>query len=131
MRTEVLAFIAAITASFAVRAEAETVTITSERTLFVGEASSLSIKVALPSDAAQPLLLTVHAEGSALDVVRGRMSRESARTLPSSALSFAVPVIGRVPGTAVVRAHARFFRCTDTCRAQEAAAVLAVEVRTR
>lgn len=130
MRTELVALLIAVAAGGA-RAEPSLLTISSEHVLRVGEASTLTIEVDLPSDAAKPLLVTVRAEGAALEVVRGRVSREDARASQTSKLAFAIPVVSHAPGSSVVRAHLRYFRCAETCSAEEAVTTSVVEVRAR
>jgi hypothetical protein len=112
------------------RAEPAVLTIVAERALRVGEADTLTIDLELPGDAAKPLLMTVHAEGHALEIVKGRVSRHDARGEGSS-MSFAIPVVSRAAGSSIVRAHVRYFRCPDSCRAEEVRTVSTVEVLTR
>jgi hypothetical protein len=79
--------------------------------LRAGVASSIEVVVRVPETEERPLLLTPMVEGEALHVVRGRMLRADARRDPDGTLHFAIPVLGRRAGTAVLRVALLAYRC--------------------
>jgi len=56
-------------------------------------------------------LLTPSVEGEALRVVRGRLLRADARRDADGALHFAIPVLARSAGTAVLHVQLLAYRC--------------------
>src|SRR5690606_37787427 len=56
---------------------------------------------------AHPLLVTPRSEGTAIEVVRGRLLRAEAVDPSADPLEFRVPVIAQLAGTAVVRVSVR------------------------
>ena len=76
----------------------------------------------------RPLLLTPRSEGTAIEVVRGRLMRADAVDTTASALTFRIPVVAREPGTSVVRVHVAGYVCQDRCRAVSAEASVVIEV---
>jgi hypothetical protein len=79
--------------------------------LRAGVASSIEVVVRAPEAVGRPLLLTPAVEGEALHVVRGRLLRADARQDPDGTLHFAIPVLGRSAGTAVLRVALLAYRC--------------------
>ncbi len=75
-----------------------------------------------------PLLVTPSSEGTALEVVRGRLLRAEAQDPRAEVLEFQVPVVARGPGTAVVRVRAAGYACEARCRPVHAEASLIVHV---
>jgi hypothetical protein len=75
-----------------------------------------------------PLLLTPRSEGTAVEVVRGRLMRADARDPDAEVLELRIPVVARSAGTAVIRVEAAGYACAERCRRvrAEAAAVLRV-----
>lgn len=94
----------------------------------VGARATLIVRVALPKDAGDPVLLTTASEGSALEVVRGRFVRLDAEDPNEQTLRFAVPVVARAAGTAIFRAHVLYYRCTTSCEAVEQEAERSIEI---
>lgn len=78
-----------------------------------------------------PLLLTPSSEGTALDVIRGRLLRGDALDSDARPLRFAIPVVARGPGAAILRVHLSTFRCgdDDECVPVEAEASLTLRIR--
>ncbi|MFW6052033.1 MAG: hypothetical protein ACODAU_12725 [Myxococcota bacterium] len=67
-----------------------------------------------PND--RPLLLTPSSEGTAVEVVRGRLLRADAEDPEAHPLVFRVPVVARSPGTAVLRVRVLAYVCDPLCR---------------
>ena len=78
-----------------------------------------------------PLLVTPRSEGTALDVVRGRLTRGDALDSDTRPLQFRIPVVARTAGTAILRVHLTTFRCDDhdECVPVEAEASLTLRIR--
>ncbi len=75
-----------------------------------------------------PLLVTPRSEGTALEVVRGRLLRAEAEDPSSEVLEFRIPIVARSPGTSVVRVSAAGYACEARCRPVSAEASLVVQV---
>ncbi|MEM1415788.1 MAG: hypothetical protein AAGH15_12850 [Myxococcota bacterium] len=58
-----------------------------------------------------PVLVTADEEGTAIEVVRGRLTRLDAEDPAAPALRFPVPLVARAAGTSVLRAELRTFVC--------------------
>jgi hypothetical protein len=99
--------------------------------LAVSDRATLHVRLSLPDDAAEPVLLTLHGRGAALEVVRGRMTRADAIAHGERELEFAVPVVAREPGTAIFAAEVLFYRCSDDCVAVREEATRVVQVLAR
>jgi hypothetical protein len=65
---------------------------------------------------AAPLLLTPSVEGSAVEVVRGRLLRSDAKRVDARHLRFDVPVVARSEGTAIFRVELATYVCEQRCR---------------
>lgn len=107
-------------------------------------AQEISIELAAPADLREgdraqitarvrgagthPLLLTPASEGTALEVVRGRLLRADAIDPRAEVLEFRIPIVANAPGTAVVRVSAAGYTCAARCRLVRADASLAVRV---
>ncbi len=98
------------------------------RVLRVGMTGTVEVIVSGDFDPAQPLLLTPAAEGDAVRVVRGRLLRTDARPEPGGGLRFAVPILARSPGTAVLRVDLLTYRCRPRCMAVHASATRVLQV---
>jgi hypothetical protein len=77
---------------------------------------------------AHPLLVTPRSEGTAIEVVRGRLLRAEAVDPSADPLEFRVPVIAQLAGTAVVRVSVRGYACEARCRLVRAEASEVVTV---
>lgn len=81
-----------------------------------GDRAEILVEVVGVSVGAElPLVLTPTSEGTALEVVRGRLFRAEGERLENETLRFRVPVIAKEAGTAVFRAQVRTFACTQRC----------------
>ena len=81
--------------------------------LHVEDHVALTVTLELPGDARGPLLVTPRAQGSAIEVVRGRLLRADARDPAANPLVFDLPVLARSAGQAVVSVRALVYRCQD------------------
>jgi hypothetical protein len=90
-------------------------TLVPPETLAIGDRADLIATVRVPAgdrSRSSPLLLTPVSEGSAVEVVRGRLLRADADRDPDAErLRFRIPLVARTAGTAVLRVHARSFVC--------------------
>jgi len=109
-------------------AQASSILIEPHASMRVGDRASLVVRLDLPADASEPVLLTTGSEGSALEVVRGRFVRLDAKGPSASALRFEVPLVARAAGSAIFRAHVLFYRCAKICVAVEQDAQALIEV---
>jgi len=78
-----------------------------------------------------PLLVTPTSEGTAVEVVRGRLLRADAEDPGALPLRFRVPIVARGSGTAVLRVRASGWICAERCRAATGAASVALRVARR
>ncbi|MFK7985249.1 MAG: hypothetical protein AB8I08_04390 [Sandaracinaceae bacterium] len=74
------------------------------------------------------VLLTPRSEGTAVEVVRGRLMRSDARDPSADVLEMGVPIVARAVGAAVVRVEVAGYRCAPRCRLVEASAQVVLEV---
>lgn len=94
----------------------------------VGDRARLVLVVDVAEDV--PVLVTPTHEGSAVEVVRGRLARVDALEPTARPLRFPIPIVARERGTGVVRATVTSFVCEgDVCEAieEEARVTLRVE----
>lgn len=101
--------------------------------LIVGDRAAVIAHVRLQPANDLPLLVTPSAEGPAVEVVRGRLLRADAEGDASApgALRFAVPVVAKSPGTAVLRVRAMGWVCDHRCRQAIGESTITVRVRAR
>jgi hypothetical protein len=92
-----------------------TVEIQGENTLDHAAHLGVPVIVQLPAASNAPLLLTPRIEGSAVEVVRGRLSRSDAKALDATHLRFEVPVVARSEGTAILRVDVSTYVCEPRC----------------
>jgi len=82
--------------------------------LNAGDRTSLELRVW--ADPGMPVMVTPHAEGAAVEVVRGRLLCPDAEDPEARPLVFRIPIVAREPGPARVRAAVQTFRCEgDDC----------------
>lgn len=79
--------------------------------LSVGDRAEVIALVRTGERAGAPMLLTPSSEGSAVEVVRGRLMRGDADPSEGDVLRFRVPIVARTAGTAVVRVRVDGFAC--------------------
>lgn len=94
----------------------------------IREGDRAQITAVVRGAGAHPLLVTPRSEGTALEVVRGRLLRAEAEDPSSDVLEFRIPIVARSPGTSVVRVSAAGYACEARCRPVSAEAALVVQV---
>jgi hypothetical protein len=112
----------------ATEAAAPALVIVAKQGLRVGVTTTVEVIVRPTRGGEQPLLLTPTTEGDAVRVVRGRLSRTDATRGPDGALHFAVPIVARAPGTAVLRVELLTYRCAERCVALHLSATRILQV---
>jgi hypothetical protein len=96
----------------------------------VGDRARLVLVVDVATDV--PVLVTPTHEGSAIEVVRGRLARADAVEANARPLRFPIPIVARERGTGVVRATVTSFVCEgEVCDAIEEEARVAIRVEER
>jgi hypothetical protein len=100
--------------------EPSTLTVTLGRTpLHAGDRTELVVEIVLATGLDARLALTPSAEGSTLEVVRGRLLSSDARRETDESgrthLVFAIPVIAHAPGAAVLRVDVDALVCNGAC----------------
>jgi hypothetical protein len=93
-----------------------------------GDVGSIEVRLESSSGDDWPLLLTPTIEGAAIEAVRGRLLRDDARRLGAGRLSFAVPLLARGVGTALLRIEVVSYRCDNGCEPQRSVASRALRV---
>lgn len=99
--------------------------------LRVGERRSIELTVRVTPDSGAPLVITPVSEGTAVEVVRGRLFRSDAADPEADELRLQVPVAVRAEGTSVLRVNALGYICTPRCRAVRASTSAVLSVRNR
>ncbi|MBX3247114.1 MAG: hypothetical protein KF901_08040 [Myxococcales bacterium] len=67
-----------------------------------------------------PVLVTPTHEGTAVEVVRGRLTRADAADPRARPLRFPIPIVAKESGVGVVRATVTTFECVgDDCQPRE------------
>jgi hypothetical protein len=93
------------------------ISITGADTLTRDTHTALGVVVTLPPEGAEmPLALTPHVDGSAVELVRGRLLRADAKQARAGELHFAIPVVARSEGTAILRVDLMTYACDPACR---------------
>lgn len=111
-------------------AQEATVTLEPPERLVEGDTATVVAIVTVGPDV--PVMLTPASEGTAVEVVRGRLLREDADDPTAATLRFRVPVVARGPGTAVLRVRVRSFSCPDrSCEPTSAESSVVVRVLRR
>ncbi|UJR82305.1 hypothetical protein [Sandaracinus amylolyticus] len=96
--------------------------------LAVGARAEVIVRVRASERAGRPMLITPSSEGSAIEVVRGRLTRGDAEEAGGE-LRFRVPIVARTAGTAVMRVRVDGFACeAGHCRALVVEASAPIEV---
>jgi hypothetical protein len=111
--------------------------------LSAGDRAAITAELWIGGAGDGPVLLTPTAEGTAVEVVRGRLTRRDAEAIEAQdgrrGLRFAIPIAAHTPGTTVLRVHVQTFVCpergsrrpeaaTEGCRSVEAVQSLTVRV---
>lgn len=98
--------------------------------LAVGDRARVVLVVDVPED--MPVLVTPTHEGSAVEVVRGRLARVDALEPEARPLRFPIPIVARERGAGAVRATVSTFECAgDDCVALEEEARITLRVEPR
>jgi len=87
------------------------------------------VRMQPPSDA--PLLVTPSTEGTAVEVVRGRLLRSDAEDPDAERLRFRIPIVARSAGTSVLRVRVRGWVCSRRCAPVSGEASLVLRVARR
>ncbi|MFW5920221.1 MAG: hypothetical protein ACOCUS_00170 [Polyangiales bacterium] len=103
-------------------------TLTPPERLEEGDRARVVAEVRRPEGNDRPLLLTPSSEGTAVEVVRGRLLRADAEDPDARVLRFRIPIVARSPGTAVLRAEVLAHHCTRRCRPLRARAATPLRV---
>lgn len=97
--------------------------------LAVGDRAEIVALLARGPTARGPVLLTPTSEGSAVEVVRGRLLTIDADDRAADPLRFRIPIVAATAGTSVVRVRASGWACEPACRAVEVESRVVLEVR--
>lgn len=103
------------------------VTLSSPSHLVADGAAEVVAEVVVPPGG-RPILVTPTSEGTAVEVVRGRLLRTDADEIRPNVLLFRIPIRARGPGTAVLRVRVLAYDCAVRCRAVEGDAVVVLHV---
>jgi hypothetical protein len=99
--------------------------------LTVDDRASVIVEVHVLPEGHRPVLLTPTSEGSAVEVVRGRLLRADAEDPEAAVLRFSIPIVARTPGTSVLRVHVSGWACEQRCRPVESDAEVVLRVARR
>jgi hypothetical protein len=103
-------------------------TIEPPESLTVDDRKSVIVNVRVVPEGHRPVLLTPTSEGSAVEVVRGRLLRADAEDPRAAVLRFSIPIVARTPGTSVLRVHVSGWACEERCRPVDADAEVVLRV---
>jgi len=87
--------------------------------LTVGDRASVIATVRIVPEGDRPVLVTPTSEGTAVEVVRGRLLRADAEDSDAAVLRFSIPIVAATPGTSVLRVHVSGWACEARCRPVE------------
>jgi hypothetical protein len=110
------------------RAPSAEVTLVPPENVTVGDRTAVIAEVRIDPPGDWPLLVTPTSEGTAIDVVRGRLLRADAEDARAEVLRFRIPLVAKRPGTAVIRVHVAGWACEERCRPAEADAEVVLRV---
>lgn len=92
--------------------------------------TTIAVYVTLPAESADlPLALSLHIDGEAIELVRGRLLRADAKSDGQGNLEFSVPVVARSPGAAILRVELMTYACDPRCRRVDVSRSRALRVR--
>jgi hypothetical protein len=110
-----------------------TVTISGPETLTRAAHTSIPVLITLPPDTTDlrelPLALTPHIDGTAIELVRGRLLRADAKVEATGQLRFLIPVVAHSEGTAILRVELMTYTCDPRCRRVDASGTRVLRVR--
>lgn len=104
------------------------VTLVAPERLVAGSTAMVVAEVSVPAGGDAPLLLTPTTEGTAVEVVRGRLLRADAERTANGTLRFRIPILAKSPGNSVLRVRVVTYACSRRCRAEEADAFIVLRV---
>ena len=110
-----------------VAARGVSMTLSAPERLVAGTTATVVAEVRVPPGDA-PLLLTPTTEGTAVEVVRGRLLRADAERTDAGTLRFRIPIMAKAAGTSVLRVRVLTYACARRCRAEEADAFIVLRV---
>ena len=93
-----------------------------------GEFLEIVARVHVERGPAAPVMLSARAEGTAIEVVRGRFLRGDAAQEGDGTLVFRIPVTARGTGDGLVDVRVRSYACEERCVAVEARQTVALHV---
>lgn len=93
----------------------ETLHVEAPAELRVGARITVPVILDWPATPDLPVVVSAHAEGRALEVVKGRLLRADAIDPNTRPLRFDLPLAATAPGTAVLNVSALVYRCTVRC----------------
>lgn len=119
-----------VTVSAAV-AQSELLTLGEAPSLAPSEVGSVEVRVDVATEV--PLMLTASEQGTAVEVVRGRLLRSDAIDPEARPLVFQLPLRGRSTGTGVLLVRVDTYACEEggDCREIHDEGRLTIEVRRR
>lgn len=84
-----------------------------------------------PPPGGQSWMITLRGEGTAVDVVRGRLLPADVEDPTARSLTLRVPIVARSPGVALVHAELTGWACAETCSAVTSRATTTLHVSAR
>jgi hypothetical protein len=108
-----------------------TVTLHAPERIVEGDRTAVVAEVRLKPTNDLPMMLTPSSEGTAIEVVRGRLLRAESEDPAAEALKFRIPVVARGTGTAVLRVRVLAYACDGRCREVRAERSLTLRVHPR
>lgn len=106
-----------------------TLTIEPATELRVGARASIPLLLHWRGTRPVQIIVSAHAEGRALDVVRGRLLRADAIDPEANPLRFDLPVVAAAPGVALLTVTALSYPCAFRCEAQRIEASRQILIR--
>lgn len=97
-------------------------------TLVAGDRAEVIATLRLPTGNDRPLLLSPRSEGTAIEVVRGRLLRSDADDPSAEPLRFRIAIVAREPGDAILRVRVVAYQCAIRCETLHGEASLSLRV---
>ncbi len=107
-----------LSAPAAARDPRPTLTIEADTELRVGARAVVPLLLRWDGTRPAQVIVSAHAEGRALDVVKGRLLRADAIDPAANPLRFELPVVAAAPGVALLNVTALTYSCAYRCEAQ-------------
>lgn len=96
--------------------------------LVAGDRTEVIATVRLRPRNDRPLLVTPQAEGTAIEVVRGRLLRSDADDPIAETLRFRIAIVAKEPGDSILRVRVLAYACELRCEAIRGEGVLPLRV---